>query len=232
MQYKGLLGSITTEGYCISALGFYLVLCGFQCQKSAQWINQLIIFLAYMDLGINLHTQFIVVTDWISATIILIGFVNNSLVLVTLLKKHHWRKRLSFVYLVQMAIFDIISGGIRSGHLLSSRVDNECTKVESFTLGLCSGVITFPVWLLVAMVTERTIAIINPIKARIFFTVKSNIIQASCLSILLLSFSALPVIMDAYQKNGVCIIKDEFHVLAIIWPIVYSFLPFICDLCL
>ena len=140
--------------------------------------------------------MFITVTNWICYIIIVIGFINNSLVLVTLLKKRDWRKKANFVYLVLMAICDPPSGLVQSGHLLAFLVDKDCTDIVGFAI--LSRMNTYPVWLLVAMVTERTIAIINPLKARNLFSVKSNIIESSCIFILLLLFAVLPVTLDAY----------------------------------
>ena len=124
-----------------------------------------------------------------------------------------------------MAICDLPSGLAQSGHLLAFLVD--CTDIVGFAI--LSGMYTYPVWLLVAMVTERTIAIINPLKARNLFSIKSNIIESSCIFLLLLVFAVLPVTLDAYQKTGHwhCRIKDEFDVLLIMRSFIHSFIPFI-----
>ena len=160
------------------------------------------------------------ITKWLKIGIGLFAVVNNSFILLVMLRSS-WRKKSSTVYFVLIAIFDTFA--IFSQLLLlfdESRIAI-CGSAPYLTIW---GIL-YPVWLLTAMITERTVAVLLPLKAKLLLTTKKNIYVAGFLWVSSFLISLTVTNFSAGANSG-CNSKSESWIRWLL-PLLYSFIPFI-----
>ena len=148
-----------------------------------------------------------------------IGLICNGAVIFILLVSKEWRSRSCVVYLVQIALCNVLSITLR----LTVNLWFDCCCVQFGSLFPFFNI--YPVWLLVGLVTERTVAVIAPFKSRQYLSRKTAAIASLVIGLIVLMYTLLNSLMLGFSECSDADANNSGSRFSVFISIVYSFIP-------